>query len=387
MTNCTIPDSILSNAGASHCNVTWSGTGAASYLIQYKKVSELNWQTSTSATNSVLLNGLSANTNYEVRIQSVCGATSSAFSNTVNFTTLTNTSTCSHPAWNPSTVYLNGDTVSHNNIIYKAKYWTQNNIPSSNYGNCCAWEYIMPCGGFTAATCYKPLWDGLIAYNSGNQVFWNGSVYVAQWWTLNQNPTSNSGAGAVWQVLSTNPCQVTLQVKSNIQGYYLAVNHNMTYADSLTIELRENIPASSFPLVGTCKHILSQNGMINCTYANTVFGKSCYLVLKHKNGLQTWSANPILIGASTTYDFSTSASQAYGNNQSEVESGVWAIYSGDINQDENIDLLDLGLLEIDINSFAFGYLDTDINGDGNVDLLDNPTVEANISAFVFSIHP
>ena len=55
--------------------------------------------------------------------------------------------------------------------------------------------------------------------------------------------------------------------------------------------------------------------------------------------------------------------------------------------DENLDLLDLGLMETDNSNFAFGYLATDINGDGNVDLLDSPIMETNISNFVFSIHP
>jgi len=63
------------------------------------------------------------------------------------------------------------------------------------------------------------------------------------------------------------------------------------------------------------------------------------------------------------------------------------LYSGDLNQDENIDLLDLGDIETDINNFQFGYFATDINGDGNVDLLDGPIVENNINGFIFSSHP
>ncbi len=71
----------------------------------------------------------------------------------------------------------------------------------------------------------------------------------------------------------------------------------------------------------------------------------------------------------------------------EVEPSIWAFYTGDINQDENVDLLDLGEMEFDIANFAFGYFPTDLNGDGNVDLLDNPMAEENINNFVFSDHP
>ena len=87
------------------------------------------------------------------------------------------------------------------------------------------------------------------------------------------------------------------------------------------------------------------------------------------------------------YDFSSAASQAYGDNQVEVAQGLWALYSGDINLDENIDLGDFTMLENDINSFQFGYFATDINGDGNVDLGDVPIVETNINSFIFSDHP
>jgi hypothetical protein len=88
-----------------------------------------------------------------------------------------------------------------------------------------------------------------------------------------------------------------------------------------------------------------------------------------------------------SYNFSTSPAQAFGSNQTQMSNGVWAIYSGDINVDQNIDLLDAPLLEADIVNFSFGYYPTDLNGDGNVDLLDNPVLEMNTENFVFATHP
>ncbi len=72
----------------------------------------------------------------------------------------------------------------------------------------------------------------------------------------------------------------------------------------------------------------------------------------------------------TNYDFTLAANKTYGNNLLEIMLGVFAFYSGYINQDVSIDLLNLGDIETDINNFEFGYFATDINGDGNVDLLD-----------------
>jgi hypothetical protein len=140
-----------------------------------------------------------------------------------------------------------------------------------------------------------------------------------------------------------------------------------------------------FGLIQSKKVEVGTNGT---TAVNFSILGSYYLVIYHRNGLQTWSANPVNITTSSVlYDFSSSATQAYGSNQKQVEPNVWAIYSGDLSADENIDLLDQGLLESAINSFASGYVASDINGDGNVDLLDVPTPEVNTNAFIYSIHP
>jgi hypothetical protein len=87
------------------------------------------------------------------------------------------------------------------------------------------------------------------------------------------------------------------------------------------------------------------------------------------------------------YDFTTSASQAFGDNQILVDNGTYALYSADLNGDQNADLMDMSILEIDASNFEYGYLNTDLNGDGNVDLLDVPFLEFNVANFIFSNHP
>ncbi len=159
---------------------------------------------------------------------------------------------------------------------------------------------------------------------------------------------------------------------------------DLTIADTITIELH---PALSPLFVEAhVKTLLHTNGNADCKIP-VAYG-NYYVVIKHRNNVETWSANPIAFtGTFAGYDFSYAANTAYGNNQVEVEPGIFALHSGDINQDENVDLLDASLLETDINNFQFGYFATDINGDGNVDLLDAPIVESNINGFVFSSHP
>lgn len=83
----------------------------------------------------------------------------------------------------------------------------------------------------------------------------------------------------------------------------------------------------------------------------------------------------------------TSTNNAYADNQVEVEPGVFAIYSGDINQDGFIDPFDYSILQSDVLSFAFGYVDSDLNGDGYVDPFDYAIYQKNSLEFVSSIRP
>ena len=62
--------------------------GVQSYMATYKKVNEIIWlDTLTTNTNSLLINSLEANTNYELKIWSVCESESSV-ATTMSFTTL-----------------------------------------------------------------------------------------------------------------------------------------------------------------------------------------------------------------------------------------------------------------------------------------------------------
>jgi hypothetical protein len=197
-----------------------------------------------------------------------------------------------------------------------------------------------------------------------------------------------------------NPNPLThLQLKLFLQGYYLGSNlmepvlmnqgqgANSSITDSIDVELR---PASSPSIVAASNKVpLSVSGMASCSFPS--INGSYYVVIKHRNTLETWSANPIALSSMSIvpvlYDFSTAANKAYGNNMALMGAGVWALYSGELNADENIDLSDITLLEQSIDNFEFGYVATDINGDGNVDLLDNPVLETNVTNFIYSIHP
>jgi len=198
-------------------------------------------------------------------------------------------------------------------------------------------------------------------------------------------------------VLTINPCESIVNLKLNIQGYYDADAHAMravmanqgvgsstTDVDDVTVELRNS---TTNALVVSTTARLKTDGTATATFVTAPSG-SFYIAVKHRNAIQTWSSAPQTVGATPlTYDFTTAANKAYGDNMIQLESGVYGFYSGDLNQDEAVDLFDFPLLLNDNDNFSSGYLSTDLNGDGAVDLFDFPLLLNNNDNFIYSSHP
>ncbi|MBK7212177.1 MAG: hypothetical protein IPH88_02530 [Bacteroidales bacterium] len=155
-------------------------------------------------------------------------------------------------------------------------------------------------------------------------------------------------------------------------------------ADQVTLELRDGTTGA---VVYTMANLdLSTSGMITTTVPAAYSG-SYYIYAKHRNSLTTSTAAAVLFaGSSISYDFTTSADQAFGNNQQTL-SGVFGMYSGDENQDGIIDSSDMIDADNDATGFAVGYIATDINGDGLVDSSDMIIVDNNATAFIAAILP
>ncbi len=197
-------------------------------------------------------------------------------------------------------------------------------------------------------------------------------------------------------IITTN----TLSLTCFIQGYWngaggmvpVLANQGQAAAptdcDTIEVSLRDAI---TYTLSASTKAVLQQNGTASCVFNPGVATGDYFIVVTHRNAVETWSATAVPVSASFAYDFSDSEGKAYGANQIQVSSSpdVFAFYSGDIFKDnaESIDLLDLIQMESEINAFGYGYKPEDLNGDGNVDLLDTPLMEPNINAFIYSNHP
>jgi hypothetical protein len=143
-----------------------------------------------------------------------------------------------------------------------------------------------------------------------------------------------------------------------IEGFYNGVS---MISDSVTLEIRNTV--APFNLVDQKKTFLNSIGVGAVVFNNLINGNPYYLVLKHRNGLETWSALPQTFTAnSLTYDFTTGQDKAYGNNLKLVGT-KWCIYGGDVNQDGLIETADLNLVFSDNVNGITGYNLTDLNGD------------------------
>ncbi len=108
--------------------------------------------------------------------------------------------TCSAPAWNSGTAYNGGAQVSYGGHSWTAKWWTQGDIPGNNSqgvwtdnGACTG---TGGGGGGGGTTCSGlSAWNASTAYVGGNSVTYGGHKWTAKWWTQGDTP---GGQANVW---------------------------------------------------------------------------------------------------------------------------------------------------------------------------------------------
>jgi PKD repeat protein len=158
-----------------------------------------------------------------------------------------------------------------------------------------------------------------------------------------------------------------------------------TTADQVSVELHNAVAPYSLA-GGPYTTNVNTNGTASLSIPATL-AASYFIVIKHRNSIETWNNLPVSFNnASISYDFSNSASQAYGNNLKQI-AGKYVIYGADVNQDGLVDSGDMIPLDNDAAAFVMGYVTTDINGDGLIDSGDMILLDNNSTYFVGKIVP
>lgn len=178
------------------------------------------------------------------------------------------------------------------------------------------------------------------------------------------------------------PILSTLNIKIALEGLYRNVLNKQIMRDTVTILLRHSV--YPFGVWDSVKSIVDSATLsTQCVFGSVPQG-NYYIVVRHRNSIETWSkpgGEQLYPGVNHTYDFTSSQSQAYGNNLKLIGT-KWCIYTGDVTQSGFIDALDMMNVDNDIFVFRTGYVPTDLNGDNFVDIDDLGMIDNNVRRWI-----
>lgn len=271
-------------------------------------------------------------------------------------------------------------------------------------------------GGFLKSTDYGETWQPQPLFNGINM--WgvhtqpdNGNHVIAGCYSCNTSWRTKDG-GLTWTqipISSTNYQYVIVDSMTHFaaqgNGFYKlespyfnvfdltslkvllegSFNGTSITPDTITVEIRNS--TSPFALIEQTKVVLNSNGEASARFYGLQNSVPYYIVVKHRNSIETWSSSPLTFsGNQLAYDFTDSQSKAYGNNLKLIN-GKWCIYSGDVNQDGFVNSTDVNLVYLDNVNGISGYSNTDLNNDLLTEIYDLHQVFVNNLMGVQKITP
>ncbi len=229
--------------------------------------------------------------------------------------------------------------------------------------------------GFTSVTYCQ----SVLNYQTGTSLeVQTGASVCADNVTMNGTLT---GGGTVCGLFST------LNLSAYIEGFYNSASDIMV-SDTVSVYLRN----ATFPyaIVDSTKSTLNSSGDGTFTFSYPSNGVNYFIVIKHRNSIETWSkTTQTFTGNILNYDFTTSATKAFGNNMKQIDASPvrFGIYSGDVNQEGIVDASDVSTVDNDTFNSLSGYVTSDLNGDDFVDASDLGIVDNNAFNSVSVISP
>jgi len=111
----------------------------------------------------------------------------------------------------------------------------------------------------------------------------------------------------------TPNCSAVLNLNLFIEGLYnggtmqavlfnLGMHNDPTATDSITVELHDAVQPAT--IVASEKALLHSDGFAQVSFQSSILNESYYIVIIHRNSIQTWSKFPVLFNTPiTTFDF------------------------------------------------------------------------------------
>ena len=178
-----------------------------------------------------------------------------------------------------------------------------------------------------------------------------------------------------------------LYLNAIVEGIYNSTTNKMV-KDTARVYLRSS--TAPFSLVDSSKCYLDSTGYGVFYFSNAVNSVPYYIVVKHRSSIEVWSSTAKSFNADIlSYNFTTGYNMAYGSNSVLIDNSPlkYGFYSGDVNQDGQINLNDVVLIQNDVNLFKSGYLASDLNGNNILELTDVIAASNNAADFVHKISP
>ncbi|MDB2387329.1 PKD domain-containing protein, partial [Shewanella sp.] len=161
-----------------------------SLTYNWRLAAGLSASNTTSSSLTVTAPNVSVDTQYVVSVLVSDGALDASAQSTITVKAAapsgcdaSDPDAANHPAWQANKTYTGGSIVSHQCLVWKAKYWTQGNEPS------------VASEQWALQSTVELGWNAGVAYNGGDTTTHNGRQWRASWWTLGEEP----GVAAVWQ--------------------------------------------------------------------------------------------------------------------------------------------------------------------------------------------
>ena len=207
-------------------------------------------------------------------------------------------------------------------------------------------------------------------------------------WKVKSN--TSSGVSISSEISNfTTLASLSLNLKVLFEGLYYPLFNQMSRNDTVTVKLRD--VTTPYTIRDSSKSVIDSLTFSSIYKFKNAYTGLYYIVLNHFNCIDTWSKPGGLFlfsdGSIQNYDFTSSISQAFGNNL-KLKGSKYCVYSGDVEKDGIIDISDIGL--VDNASFIFSsgrYLASDLNGDNFVDISDITICDNNARNFVGVISP
>lgn len=175
-------------------------------------------------------------------------------------------------------------------------------------------------------------------------------------------------------------CTPILNVIVYLEGFYEGSQMrnvaNPIISDTITISLASDTGTKS--IIHSVVTPVDASGHASATFPASAQGQQFYLVIDHRQSLQTWSAVPFTFTPGMTIDMTQNINAAYGSNLSDLGNGKFAVITGDLNRDGIVSQLDLDYFEQNVSLFITGYSLFDLNGDGITESADFSLLENNI---------